>query len=120
METVSFPPDPRSAQAARRFVRDALVGFEGDLDTVLLLVSELVTNAVLHTQSVVSLTIALGAGMLRVSVADNCHDAPVHRAPGLDAVGGRGMGLVQTLASGWGVDLHPGNGKTVWFELASA
>ena len=98
-------------------MRDALGEFEGDLDTVLLLVSELVTNAVLHTSSVVRLKVRLGAGTLRVSVDDNCHEGPVRRTAGLDAVGGRGIALIDTLASRWGVDPHPGNGKTVWFEL---
>lgn len=98
-------------------MREALRGSDGDVDTALLLVSELVTNAVLHAKTAIGLTVAQRAGTVRVSVADDSPEGPVRRAATLDSFGGRGMTLIDTLATRWGVERHPGDGKTVWFEL---
>lgn len=116
-----LPPALSSVRAARRFVADecARRGMSPErTDDALLLTSELVTNAVLHGRSEVSLEVEGGA-VMRVSVVDenSRHPAPVSEDP--DALDGRGLALVEALASRWGVQ-DRALGKAVWFELASS
>ena len=111
-------PEPRSASAARRFVDETLERWECDdlLDTVTLLVSELVTNAVIHAHSEIEVGVHLLVDRLRIEVGDASDTLVRRRAAADDEGSGRGMTLVETLAQAWGVDARPG-GKVVWFEL---
>ena len=111
-------PEPRSASAARRFVDETLGRWAcGDLlDTVSLLVSELVTNAVLHARSEIEVGVHLLADRLRIEVGDSSDTLVRRRAAADDEGSGRGMTMVDALAQAWGVDARPG-GKVVWFEL---
>lgn len=111
--------DPQSARAARRFVRDALAGADSeDLEeTVTLLVSELVTNAVVHGGSDVEVLVRLMPRTVRVEVMDSSEIALAPRTATNEDVSGRGLALVESLARRWGVDLVAGAGKTVWFEV---
>ena len=110
--------DPGSARAARRFVRDALAGADEDVeDTVTLLVSELVTNAVVHGDSEVEVLVRLQPGTVRVEVTDSSDVAPVPRAAAEEDVSGRGLAMVESLARRWGVEPAAGGGKKVWFEV---
>jgi anti-sigma regulatory factor (Ser/Thr protein kinase) len=91
-------------------------------DTARTLVSEVVTNAVLHTTTpTIRLTTAVAAGAVRVSVYDDDPaDPPSPSMPPHDSDSGRGLLLVQAMAHAWGVGpAHPlrRNGKHVWFEL---
>ena len=115
-----FEQDPQSARAARRFVSEALTGYdeEGDLtDTVTLLVSELVTNAVLHAGSEVEVTVRLTSTAARIEVTDASAQAVTPRDAASDEDSGRGLALVGRLARRWGVRPAAGGGKTVWFEV---
>ncbi|MFG3250495.1 SpoIIE family protein phosphatase [Streptomyces sp. NPDC048187] len=113
-----FSDGPVSVAAARRFVGTALDGAAPDLvDTARLLVSELVTNAVLHARTEVEVSVARLDGRVRVRVGD--------RRPGRGLVPqrcspysgtGQGLALVEQLASRYGADGGEA-GKTVWFEL---
>lgn len=111
-------------RAARDFVRAALAGWDGagDLEdlaeSVTLLVSEVVTNAVVHASSDVEVLIRLNADAAVVEVTDTSDSAPVPRDADDEATSGRGMALVDALARSWGVRPAPGGGKTVWFEVA--
>jgi DNA-binding NarL/FixJ family response regulator len=113
--------DARSSAAARRFVEEALAqsGKAELLDVVNLCVSELVTNAVLHTSSAPDLAVWITATGVRVEVGDEGGDLPgaEPEPAALDAVSGRGLSLVESLATAWGVIPRP-SGKTVWFEVA--
>jgi hypothetical protein len=91
-------------------------GYADVSDTVVLLVSEMVTNAVLHARSPSELVIRLDAPRLRVEVHDGSGRAPTRKNYAEDAGTGRGMMIVENLASAWGVDLRDA-GKVVWFEL---
>jgi DNA-binding NarL/FixJ family response regulator len=117
-----FEQDAQSARAARRFVSQALTGWddeEGDLtDTITLLVSELVTNAVLHAGSDVEVMVRLTATAARIEVTDASAEAVAPREATADEAHGRGLALVESLARRWGVRPVPGGGKTVWFEVA--
>ena len=88
------------------------------IEDVLLLVSELVTNAVLHAGTDLRVTASVQAGLVSVSVGDGdpLH-APVLAARGPDATSGRGVMLVNALASDWGVELDEG-WKVVWFQAS--
>ncbi|MBW3556846.1 MAG: response regulator [Actinobacteria bacterium] len=113
-----FAPDLRSAGAARRFVHDTLDRWDCHelLDTATLLVSELVTNAVVHAHSEVELAIHLRPAKVRVEVIDSA-DAVIHRRNAADeAQSGRGMALIDSLSTGWGIDTLL-SGKSVWFEV---
>ncbi|MGA5701727.1 ATP-binding protein [Peterkaempfera bronchialis] len=87
---------------------------EDTASTVELVVSELVTNAVVHAGGV-SITIGLSAvaGEMRIEVMDGSDVAPSSRTAGGGAESGRGLALVDALASGWGVE-PTRRGKTVW------
>jgi len=114
-------PHPTSVGAARRFVRDVLMSRQVDdavVDTVELLTSEVVTNAIVHGRSGPQLVVDVGDDVVRVAVGDLSPDVPVPRLSHLDDVSGRGVVIVEQLASAWGVELDRGGGKQVWFEVA--
>lgn len=122
--TWRLPGQVRSASEARHIVRDVLRTWKGpesasmDLtDDATLLVSELVTNAVLHGQSDVVVGLQLSNHRLRVEVADGSPELPVLQSDSEVALGGRGVALVDAYADSWGVVSRPPEGKTVWFEL---
>ncbi len=115
---LALPPLATSAPAARRWVADHLAGLPGDLvDTATLLTSELVTNAVLHAETDVIVSIHQGDGRVRVDVADGSPVEPVRKGYRTDAVIGRGLTLFDRLASAWGTRPIIPTGKIVWFEL---
>ncbi len=86
----------------------------------MLLVSEMVTNVLVHTDTdallLAEVTGEAGARWLRVQVTDTGDDLPHRRRPGELASSGRGLMLVELLADAWGVDPR-GEGKSIWFEL---
>ena len=90
------------------------------VDLIVLLVSELATNAVLHarTDYVVRVGIDDDAERVRIEVEDANERPPsiVHTPP--EATSGRGLQLIQTLAEAWGVEGRIA-GKLVWFEMSS-
>lgn len=117
--STDLPPDPRSAAAARRFVTTAVqqLGQEALSDFAELLVSELVTNAVLHARTSITLQVHRTSSGVRVEVIDASPRSPRPRDYSDQATTGRGLALVESLSSSWGMEPH-GNGKTVWFELS--
>jgi anti-sigma regulatory factor (Ser/Thr protein kinase) len=111
--------DLRAVPEARRALRELLRhwGRPGKSEIAELLTSELVTNALIHTDHDAVLTATVGPRGLRVEVRDFVGRRPRLRVPDADdGTHGRGLVLVQTLADAWGVRAH-GVGKAVWFEL---
>ncbi|GAA2382072.1 MULTISPECIES: ATP-binding protein [Streptomyces] len=111
--------DLRAVPEARRALRELLGqwGKQGQSDVAELLTSELVTNAIVHTDHDAVLTATVGPRGLRVEVRDFVARRPRLRVPVADdGTNGRGLFLVQSLADAWGVRPH-GVGKAVWFEL---
>lgn len=121
---MAFDPASESVRRARVVVRELCLeaGVPADaLDTVLLLTSELVTNAVLHGEGQAVLAADLDPDRVRVAITDASPTLPrVQQLDGELTEGGRGMLLVQELATGWGVEPDPEGGKRVWFEVAHA
>jgi serine phosphatase RsbU (regulator of sigma subunit)/anti-sigma regulatory factor (Ser/Thr protein kinase)/PAS domain-containing protein len=111
-------PVPSAAYVARSVAREALRswGLTDLVDTVTLVVSELVTNAVTHAGGEVALEVRRLDDAVRVSVTDTSPDAPQHQDPGPREEHGRGVHLVDVLAARWGTTSLP-DGKRVWAEL---
>lgn len=120
-QVVTLPPDTESPRRARHFVRDLLIedNLADTLDIVTLLVSEVVTNAVLHARSEVTLTVRRDGAAVRVEVADHSMAKAAPQPVTPDSTTGRGMHLVEELADAWGTQPAP-DGKIVWFECAGA
>ncbi|MCZ4100143.1 ATP-binding protein [Streptomyces sp. SID13666] len=116
---------------ARDFTREALQAWgwlpassperRAAAEDVLLVVSELVTNACLHADGPDELRLIHSPKVLRLEVADSGAGEPVPRVPHrAGRPGGHGMFIVQRLCTDWGVARHAGQpGKTVWAELAA-
>jgi len=117
-----FDQDPQSPRAARRFVTQALTDADDEdlIDTVTLLVSELVTNAVLHAGSEAEVLVRLTGATARVEVTDTSAESVAPRDAAADEDSGRGLALVENLTRRWGVRPATGGGKTVWFEVDRA
>ena len=112
---ITFAPQLRASADVRRTVSswlgrrvDPAVG----LDDLLLVVSELVTNAVLHAHTPARFVLRWDGRCARIEVTDGDHQLP--RVPvEAPAIGGRGLFLVDRLSTAWGSDPSP-SGKTVW------
>lgn len=119
MWSVELPPVPASATQARRLAREQLESIcpPDALDTIALLVTELVTNAVLHARTPLQLQIETRPHLVRLYVEDTSDRQPEKRSYASDAVTGRGLALVEALSSSWGVESTP-SGKAVWCEIA--
>lgn len=118
-------PDPAEVGRARRWARSRLAGSGiGDdeplADTLVLLISELVTNAVVHTGCPAVLRMLFAAeGGVRVEVADASDRPPRPRHAEGEDTNGRGLELVDGLADRWGWQ-PDGVGKSIWCEVDRA
>jgi anti-sigma regulatory factor (Ser/Thr protein kinase) len=117
---LTLPPEPASVGEARTKVLDAVgpeLADDGQLETLRLLVSELVTNAVRHGDHAHPVEIhAAWNAEVRVEVIDHGHGfSPAPRAGELDEPGGFGLFLVGRLADRWGVEID--DATRVWFVL---
>ncbi|MHC3469783.1 ATP-binding protein [Streptomyces sp. 7R007] len=111
--------DLKAVGETRRELRELLRqwGRPGRSEIAELLTSELVTNALVHTDRDAVLTVTVEPDGLRVEVRDFVGRRPILCVPNADdGTHGRGLVLVQSLADAWGVRSH-GVGKAVWFEL---
>ncbi|MER6154820.1 ATP-binding protein [Streptomyces sp. NPDC001868] len=110
--------DLRAVPEARRALRELLRqwGRPGRSEIAELLTSELVTNALIHTDHDAVLTATVSPRGLHVEVRDFVGRRPRPRTTSDDSTHGRGLLLVQSLADAWGVRAH-GVGKAVWFDL---
>ncbi|NUK86724.1 ATP-binding protein [Streptomyces lunaelactis] len=120
----TFPARAEQVSAARRLTQETLASYpKFDADLVELLVSEVVTNSVIHSRSpAVEVEIALTkAGDLRVTVTDRPRTAriPHVRSPEPTEPGGRGLFIVSRCATRWRVEPDDPQGRVaVWFEVA--
>ncbi|MFJ3200171.1 SpoIIE family protein phosphatase [Streptomyces sp. NPDC086989] len=114
--------EPERIAGARRQIRELLHDWADaeQVDSAVLMVSEMVTNVLMHTDGdallVAEAAGELGTRRLRIEVADSSDELPHKRHPGEMASSGRGVLLTEMLADSWGVDPR-GEGKSIWFEL---
>lgn len=117
--TQTFPHEPQSVPAARRFAMSVLRGASAEiLEAVELMVSELATNCIRHTDSGFALTITRSGRDIRVEATDRAGGTPTMRSPKPTDPSGRGLKIIDMLSACWGVDTAPESGKTVWFTIS--
>jgi two-component sensor histidine kinase len=116
MEHLHLDPVPRVVGEARSFIRDHSPVMPADLVEVLvLLTSELVTNAVIHARTPIEVGITVTDRSVVVTVHDENLNHPPARA---GREGGWGLGLVRHLAQDSAMEEHVGDGKTAWFRIS--
>ncbi|MFD6533194.1 ATP-binding protein [Streptomyces sp. NPDC060184] len=112
--------DSSAVGKVRRDLRDFLrsrIGTES-VETTELLMSELLTNALIHTRNGATVTATVEGARVRVEVRDFASGMPRSYVPNADdGTHGRGLILVRSLADAWGVEAQV-LGKVVWFEVA--
>jgi anti-sigma regulatory factor (Ser/Thr protein kinase) len=117
---VRLDSTPQTPGRARRFVTGTLAGWQivaVTIDTVVLLTSELVTNALRYGRGAVNVLIEQRKRTVRVSVQDGHRDLPRLLPVDDDSERGRGLWLVEALANRWGTKRLPDDRKHVWFEV---
>jgi hypothetical protein len=116
--SLTLPAVTESVRTARRFVMKVLTDLDapGACDDAVALVSELATNAVIHAQTAYTIVVSRDAGTVRVVVHDLSAVIPRLRVYGSNATTGRGLRLVATISTVWGIAPEPA-GKAVWFEV---
>lgn len=114
--------EPERVSEARQQLRELLHDWSSpdQVDSAVLLLSEMLTNVLVHTDTDALLLAEVTGGgdgrRMRVEVTDAGDDLPHMRRPGELASSGRGLVLIELLAHTWGVDPR-GRGKSIWFEL---
>jgi anti-sigma regulatory factor (Ser/Thr protein kinase) len=112
-----FPARPSSIREARSFTEGTLADTDPDtLQSIVLMVSELATNAVRHAGSEFRVDIGSEGGAVRVVVADRGLGVPVMRTPTHEEPTGRGLRIIDRLADDWGTADAP-SGTEVWFVV---
>lgn len=124
-DCVELESDPAMVAVAREFVRDRLEAWEAPehLDEAVLVASELVTNAMLHARTALTLRIELrsspppaGAASVRIEVFDYNPRLPTLSPLTPEATSGRGLALIAEMATAWGME-NRADGKVVWCEI---
>lgn len=116
--SIELSSRPASVGLARRWLAETfelwdLLGMDYDVSVVL---SELVTNAILHARTPVLVRVGYDGSVVRLEVEDGSPESPVARRPSARATTGRGLLLVGSLSTAWGCSLT-GGGKVVWAEF---
>jgi anti-sigma regulatory factor (Ser/Thr protein kinase) len=117
-DELRLPADASAPRLARRHVVDVLTawGLQRWCDDAVLLTSELVSNAVMHGRGEPCIVITRSGATLRISVHDDGGSTPASRRSEPDDVSGRGLAMVDGIASRWGSNAGA-HGTEVWFEL---
>lgn len=119
----AYPPDDEQAAAARHDAAQELAATgvgPGAREDALIVVAELVANAIRHARTECTLALDVTAERVRIEVRDRDTRPPVLVLADVDATSGRGLALVAAVASAWGFQTadHAGiAGKTVWAEV---
>lgn len=120
-EVIELDGDPDAPSRGRHAVDHVLDSWGCHADAredLLLVVSELVTNAVVHGVEPIVVTMVRAPERIRIEVTDGADDSSPHNnLPSTDSESGRGLSVVTRLAVAWGWRASPGHGKTVWAEL---
>jgi anti-sigma regulatory factor (Ser/Thr protein kinase) len=122
LEVLHLPAEPSSPRRARHFVDEVLHRWQRDgaIDRMALIASELVTNAVFHARTEITVELSAADGVIHLEVFDGSAGRPVFVDSDPGVPGGLGLPIVEALASSWGVrrrDDDAGGGKAVWAEV---
>jgi anti-sigma regulatory factor (Ser/Thr protein kinase) len=114
-----YPPDPAVLASARSFAADRLqdLGLSEVEDDVQLLLTELITNVIIHARTDFEVRVEPSGDGVRVEVLDGNPTMPAAGTLAPGALSGRGLTLVQSVAVRWGAHHNEGDGKTVWFDV---
>jgi anti-sigma regulatory factor (Ser/Thr protein kinase) len=114
-----LPASTQAPQLVRGWLRTSLQTWQldGCGAVTALLATELVSNVVAHVGEPMSVRISRTPEAIRVEIDDPDPSPPLLQHSDLTEDHGRGVFLVDALANRWGSVGHPGDGKTVWFEL---
>jgi anti-sigma regulatory factor (Ser/Thr protein kinase) len=116
----SLPAVPAAVSEARSVVRLSLSVTDEDLvELVVLLADEVVTNAVVHGEGPIDLAVEANEERVKVMVGDRSEVRPMPRSVAQYAEHGRGLSIVEAIASRWGISATE-VGKSVWFEIDRA
>ncbi|HWD47736.1 MAG TPA: ATP-binding protein [Actinomycetota bacterium] len=118
---IDLPRSASSVGTARRFIEARVSAWSFPrraAERLVLIGSELVTNAVLHARTDLTLTLELEDGRARISVKDQSQAPATLRHYRADALTGRGLGVVAALSDSWGISAAA-DGKVVWAEVAT-
>jgi anti-sigma regulatory factor (Ser/Thr protein kinase) len=115
-----YPAAMDAPRNARRLVTGALSGIDSEtVEATVLATSELTTNAVSHALGPFGLRILVGPEVIRIEVSDSSPSLPTVQPASILRGGGRGLSIVEQLATSWGVMVqHHRPGKVVWCEIA--
>lgn len=115
----SFGLDRASVGASRKFVAETLTDLPEEIrESVVLMMSELATNAVVHALTGFEVSIERSSTQVRVEVADVGEGEPRLRSPSSSEPHGRGLRIVEELSDEWGmVESDDHSGKTVWYMV---
>ncbi len=115
-----LPPHRIASRQAHTVLKWALGDWQvgGDaVDSVRVVLGELVTNALIHSTDVFTLALHLADDLIVIEVQDGNDAAPEVESPDELAINGRGMLLVNALSKEWGVRPEKDGGKTVWAKV---
>jgi anti-sigma regulatory factor (Ser/Thr protein kinase) len=119
---LSLPDDLQAPARARGMLADKTQALAAaQRDDLLVLVTELVTNAVIHGRPDVVLHLIVGSDLVRGEVYDygDTFSLAGRQSVSINESSGRGLAIVDTLATRWGTTIAtPDRGKAVWFELS--
>jgi anti-sigma regulatory factor (Ser/Thr protein kinase) len=107
-------------RAARAFAARKLTGWGLDSIFTEIIVGELSVNAISHGRSTFTVEIVADDGLIRVGVHDDNPQLPTRALALPETTNGRGLNIVESLSSSWGVQTFSGDGKMVWAELNAA
>ena len=120
LEVLHLPAESSSPRRARQFVDEVLHRWQRDgaIDRVSLIASELVTNAVFHARTDITIELTAEEGAIHLEVYDGSPARPVYLDHRPEVPGGLGLPIVEALASSWGTrQREDGGGKAVWAEV---
>ncbi len=116
-----LPAAPASLATARGFARDALRRWNliACSDDTLVVVNELVTNAIVHGSGPVTLTISLRGRLLHIVVRDRSPVKPASASLNDERTSGRGLAIVEAMTTDWGYTKSATTGKDVWADIVA-
>ena len=117
--SIRLAPGEAGLSMARQFAVSVSesTGWHDHVDDIAMVITELATNALLHGQRPIAITVETSAAWVRVEVTDAGPAMPVELDAGPELETGRGLAIVAALAHDWGAERLPGSGKVVWAEV---